>query len=163
MTLATGVLSSFSQILSDAPTIAVVFLETVLAFGVSYFIAEALKKDEPTTESAEIRRSSAVLITVAVFMMALSRLVLFDTLSVGRFAAVLIIMMSSLRCGMMTGCTVGTVFGLAMDLTTGGTPFFTMAYAFRDCFRACLTAAAGLRSCLRSFSQMPLRQHSHGR
>lgn len=130
VTLATGVLSSFSQILSNAPTVAVVFLETVLAFGVSYFIAEALKKDEPTTESAEIRRSSAILITVAVFMMALSRLVLFDTLSVGRFAAVLIIMMSSLRCGMMTGCTVGTVFGIAMDLTTGGTPFFTMAYAF---------------------------------
>ena len=130
VTLATGVLSSFSQILSDAPTIAVVFLETVLAFGVCFFIEEALNKEEPTTESAEVRHSSAVLITVAVLMMALSRLELFGVLSVGRFAALLIIMTSTLRCGMMTGCTVGTVFGIAMDLTGGATPFFTMAYAF---------------------------------
>ena len=31
---------------------------------------------------------------------------------------------------MLTGCTVGTAFGLAMDMVQGGIPFYTMSYAF---------------------------------
>ncbi len=130
VTLATGILSSFSVILSDAPTVAIVFLETVLGFGACYFFNEALNKEEGTTEAAELCHSSSVLITVAVFLMALSEIEIFGALSIGRFAAILTIMTCTLRGGMLTGCAIGTVFGMAMDLTSGGLPFFTMAYAF---------------------------------
>ncbi len=128
--LATGLLSGFSRLISDGQTAALTFLETVLAFGACYFFNEALYGDEPTTENDEVRHSSAVLITVAILLMSLAGLELFSAVSVGRLAAVLIILTCAFRCGSMTGCAVGTVFGITMDLAAGELPFFTMAYAF---------------------------------
>lgn len=130
VTLATGALSSFTVILSEAPAAAVVFLETAFAFGGCWFFREALSEHENTTEAEEIRHASSVLITVAAFLMALSGLKIFDAISLGRLLGLLMVMTCSLRCGMLTGCTVGTAFGLAMDMVQGGIPFYTMAYAF---------------------------------
>ena len=126
----TGILASFSTQLAEAPAAAVIALEATLAFGACYFFREAVSSDEPTTEAAEIRRSGSILITAAAILMALSRILIFGTVSVGRLMALLIVMTGSLRCGMPVGCTLGTVFGLAMDLVSGGVPFFTLSYAF---------------------------------
>ncbi|MBO5556516.1 MAG: SpoIIE family protein phosphatase, partial [Oscillospiraceae bacterium] len=63
-------------------------------------------------------------------LMALARVVLFDTVSLGRFLAVLLVMTSAMKGGMLTGAAAGTVLGLAMDIAAGGAPFYTMAYSF---------------------------------
>ena len=130
VTLITGVLSTFMSVLSQVPAAAVIFLETAFAFGGCWFFREALSEQENTTEAEEIRHASSVLITVAAFLMALSGLKIFDAISVGRLLSLLMVMTCSLRCGMLTGCTVGTSFGFAMDMVQGGIPFYTMAYAF---------------------------------
>lgn len=128
--LATGILASFTTVFSQAPAAAVILLETVFAFGGCWFFREAMDDSERTTESEELRHGGSVMITVAVFLMALSQINIFGAISLGRVMALLLVMTCTLRCGMMTGCTIGTAFGIAMDLTTGGAPFFTMAYAF---------------------------------
>ena len=46
------------------------------------------------------------------------------------FLAVLLVMTSAMKGGMLTGAAVGTVLGLAMDISAGGAPFYTMAYSF---------------------------------
>lgn len=129
VTLLTGVLAGFSE-LSDLSVLAVIFLETALAFAACAFFREAMSSAEPLTERAEIIRSSSILISIAVLAMSLGGLKIFGAVSVGRFLAILFIMTAALRNGTVTGCFVGTVFGIAMDLSSGGTPFYTMAYAF---------------------------------
>lgn len=126
----TGFLAAFSDMISGTPTAAVILLETVLSFGCCIFFREAVSPEERESESAELRHAVSVLITLGVLLAALSRLQLFELLSVGRFLAVLLVMTAALSSGMAVGSTVGTVLGLCMDLTAGGVPFFTMAYAF---------------------------------
>ncbi len=104
-------------------------LETVLAFACCDFFREALSEDERSTESAEQRHLGSLFISFAVVLMSLSGIELFGAVSLGRLAAVLAVMVCTLRCGPLYGCTVGTVFGAAMDLAHGGVPYFTMAYA----------------------------------
>lgn len=128
--LGTGILASFTTVFSQVPAAAVILLETVFSFGGCLFLREAMDDTERTTESEELRHGGSIVITVAVLLMALSQIEIFGALSLGRLIALLLIMTCTLRCGMMTGCTIGAAFGIAMDLTAGGTPFFTMAYAF---------------------------------
>lgn len=128
--LSTGILSSFTSVFTQAPAAAVVLIETVFSFGGCWFFREAMSGRERTTESEELRYAGSVLITAAVLLMAVSQIEIFGAISLGRLAAVLVVMTCTLRCGIMTGCTIGTAFGIAMDLTAGGMPFYTMAYAF---------------------------------
>lgn len=103
-------------------------LEVVLAFSCCEFFREALSDSERTTEGAEQRHLSSILISFAVILMSLSGIKLFGAVSVGRFLSVLILMTCTLRCGALYGCTVGTVLGVAMDLVQGGVPIFTISY-----------------------------------
>ncbi len=126
----TGFLGSFSSASGSVPLAAELFLETSLAFGGSYFFREALSGRRGDTETAELRHSVALMITASCALMAFSRLVILDTVSIGRLMALLLVMTSAMKGGMLTGAAVGTVLGLAMDISHGGTPFYTMAYAF---------------------------------
>ncbi len=126
----TGFLGSFSTAEGQVPLLAELFLETALAFGGTYFFHEALSNGLRTTETAELKHSVSSMIMAACVLMALSRLVLFDTVSLGRFLALLLVMTSAMKGGMLTGAAVGTVLGLAMDVTHAGVPFYTMAYSF---------------------------------
>ncbi len=128
--LSTGILSGFTSVFTQAPAAAVVLVETVFSFGGCWFFREAMSDKERTTEAEELRYTGSVLITAAVLLMAVSQIELFGAVSVGHLAALLIVMTCTLRCGIMTGCTVGTAFGIAMDLAVGGMPFYTMSYAF---------------------------------
>ena len=125
----TGFLGSFSTASGQVPLAAELFLEIALAFGGSYFFREALDSRPCTTETAELRHSVSVMILAACLLMAISRLVLFDTVSIGRVLALVLVMTSAMKGGMLTGAAVGTVLGLAMDVTNQGAPFYTMAYA----------------------------------
>ena len=126
----TGFLGSFRLVETAVPMPAQVFLETALAFAGSFFFREALSGGLRATEAAELRHSVSRMILTACVLIALSRLVLFHTVSLGRVAALLLVMSSAMKAGMLTGSAVGTVLGLAMDVTTLGAPFYTMAYAF---------------------------------
>ena len=125
----TGFLGSFSTASGQVPLAAELFLEITLAFGGSYFFREALDSRPCTTETAELRHSVSVMILAACLLMAVSRLVLFGTVSIGRVLALVLVMTSAMKGGMLTGAAVGTVLGLAMDVTNQGAPFYTMAYA----------------------------------
>lgn len=130
VTLATGILATSSIILTGSYSLVCLLLETVLSFGASLFFAEALYKGEDLSEAAELRHMTAVMITFSVFLMAMSRICVMDVLSVGRLAALILLLLCTVQGGVLTGCAVGTVLGTAMDLSAGGVPFFTAAYAF---------------------------------
>lgn len=126
----TGFLGSFAIAAGTVPMAAELFLEIALAFGGTYFFREALSSRPCTTETAELRHSVSVMIMAACLLMAASRLVLFETVSLGRVLALLLVMTSAMKGGMLTGAAVGTVLGLAMDVAHQGAPFYTMAYSF---------------------------------
>lgn len=105
------------------------FLETALAFGGAYFFREALAGEGGNTEGSELRHGVAAMILLAALCIALSRILVFDTVSIGRTAALLLVMASAMKGGVLTGTAVGTVLGLAMDVANPGAPFYTMAYA----------------------------------
>jgi len=126
----TGFLGSFSSALSPVSVIAALFLEISLAFGSTYFFREALTNVLCTTETEELKHSVSVMITAACALMAFSRIMLFGIVSLGRFFALVLVMTCAMKGGMLSGATVGTVLGLAMDICSVGAPFYTMAYAF---------------------------------
>ena len=126
----TGFLGGFSAAVGAVPAAAELFLEVTLAFGGSYFFREALSGGLKNSEAAELRHGVSLMIMASCALMALSRIVLFDTVSVGRVLALLLVMASAMKGGMLTGAAVGTVLGLAMDVAGEGPMFYTMAYAF---------------------------------
>ena len=123
----TGFLGSFSMSPGQLPAAAEIFLEVNLAFGGTYFFREALSGGLCETETAELRHSVSVMIMSACALMAFSRIMIFNTVSVGRFMALVLVMTSAMKGGMLTGAAVGTVLGLAMDVSSAGAPFYTMA------------------------------------
>ena len=126
----TSFLGSFSLSSSALPDAAKLLLETTLAFGGAYFFKEALSTEDEMTESGDTRRSVSVTVLLACILMSLEPLKIFGVISVGRCMALIILMSSAMKGGMLTGAAAGTVLGLAMDISSGGTGFYTMAYAF---------------------------------
>ncbi|MBQ2960069.1 MAG: SpoIIE family protein phosphatase [Oscillospiraceae bacterium] len=126
----TGFLGSFSLTYGAVPMAAELFLEVTLAFGATYFFREALSNELCTTETAELRHSVSVMIMAACALMSVSNLVLFKLISLGRVLALILVMCSAMKGGLLTGAAVGTVLGLAMDVSMGGTSFYAMAYSF---------------------------------
>lgn len=125
----TTVLGSITVSRQDIPLAARLFLEIVLSGGCVYFFSDALSDMPRTTEMSETRRNISLTILTACILMALSRIMLFGYLSVGRILCVLCILFVSMSAGMFPGCAVGTALGIAMDSTLTMAPFFTMAYA----------------------------------
>ena len=126
----TGFLGSFAFEGGAAPVMAELFLELTLAFGGTYFFRDALDATLRTSETAELRHSVSLMVLASCALMALSRVVLFGVVSLGRFLALLLVMTSAMKGGMLTGAAVGTVLGLSMDLSADGPLYYTMAYAF---------------------------------
>ena len=126
----TGFLGTFSLTESSAPMAAELFLEAILAFACCYFFREALSGNSHSSESAELRYGLAVMVSAACLLLSISGIVILKILSVGRFLALILLMTSAMKGGMLTGAAVGTVLGLAMDLGSGDGGFYTMAFAF---------------------------------
>jgi len=103
-------------------------LESVLAFGCTYFFREALNSAERLTESAELRHGIALIVLISCILMALSKPMIFGVLSLGRTAAVILILATASKCGARTGCTVGILLGIAMDAAIGQQIYYTAAY-----------------------------------
>ena len=126
----TGFLGSFALQGGAVPVAAELFLELALAFGGTYFFRDALSSELRSSETAEVRHSVALMVMASCALMALSRVTLFGVVSLGRFFALLLVMTSAMKGGMLTGAAVGTVLGLAMDVSSEGPLFYAMAYAF---------------------------------
>ena len=126
----TGFLGSFSLTATSVPLVAELFLEVTLAFGGTYFFREALSNQLCTSETAELRHGVSVMIMAACALMSISNLVLFEVVSLGRVLALILVMTSAMKGGLLTGAAVGTVLGLAMDVALGGSSFYAMAYSF---------------------------------
>ena len=126
----TGFLGSFYVPERSVPLAAELFLETALAFGGCYFFREALGGQRESSESAELLKTASYMITASCILMAFARVEIFSLISLGRLAALLLVMTSAMKGGMLCGAAVGTVLGLAMDICRPGVPFYTMSYAF---------------------------------
>ncbi len=126
----TGFLGSFAMEDGAVPVMAELFLELTLAFGGTYFFRDALDGALRSSETAELKHSVSLLVLASCALMALSRVVFFGVVSLGRFCALLLVMTSAMKGGMLTGAAVGTVLGLAMDVSAEGPLFYTMAYSF---------------------------------
>ena len=130
VTALTAFLGSFSLSGAGVTDLSALVLETALAFGGTYFCRFALRPDGDLSESGEIRRSVSLTVLAALVLMSLAPLRLFGLLSAGRALALIVLMASALKGGMLTGAAAGTVLGIVMDLASGGSGFFAMAYAF---------------------------------
>ena len=129
LTALTSFLNSFDM-KNEIPAVIIMLTEVVLAGGSAYFFRLALSDSRRTTESEELRHGIGILIMIACALMAFSEIKFMTFISLGRIAAVLLVMAAAMKGGMMSGSAAGSALGLAMDLSAGGTPFFTMAYAF---------------------------------
>ncbi|MGM9522321.1 MAG: SpoIIE family protein phosphatase [Oscillospiraceae bacterium] len=106
-------------------------VETFLSGGCAYFYNVALSPW--TSTSGRFDRTChgvSSVILLATLLMSVSTLNLFGVLSIGRCAAVIVVMFSVFRGGMGLGCSCAAAIGAAMDLSCGAAPFFTMSYTF---------------------------------
>ncbi|HAJ65225.1 MAG TPA: hypothetical protein DCM61_01410 [Clostridiales bacterium] len=129
ITALTAFLGSFSLSGASVPDAAALILETVLAFGGAYFFRIAIENRSDLSEQGEIRHSVSVTLLAACALMALVPWKLFDLVSIGRTLALIVLMASALKGGMLTGAAAGTVLGITTDLASGGSCFYAMAYA----------------------------------
>lgn len=129
LTTVTGLLNVFESSLS-IPAGVQLFTEVVLAGGSAYFFGVALTDKKRETESAELRHWISLVILLACLLMSVSGIEIMGVISVGRFLALIVVLSAAFKGGATAGSAAGASMGLAMDIASGGTPFFTMAYAF---------------------------------
>ena len=114
----------------DMPAAVMLAAEVVLAGASAGFFAVALSDEERPTELLETRYEICLVLLVSCLLMALYGLTVAESLSVGRVAALLIVMTAALKGGAVFGAAAGGAFGFAMDAAGAMPPFFTMAYTF---------------------------------
>ncbi len=112
---------------------AMYFTETILICGGAYFFKLALSPwggYKKTFGSSELTHTVSVLLLLACCLITVQRIEIGHVFSLGRIAAVFVVLIASYRGGMGVGAATGVSMGLAMDIGIGGAPFFSMAYAF---------------------------------
>ena len=129
VTALTAVMGTYGLTRAGLPLLGRFAVESCLAFGGCYFIREVFSREKALSESDEQRRGAAVTVLIAALLMAMSRLTIFGGVSLGRAAALLLVMCCAMKGGILTGAAVGTVLGLSMDLTTVGAAYYTPVYA----------------------------------
>ena len=102
--------------------------QTILSFGAAYFFREAFVTVEPITQTAELRRGISLTLLLACVLMALSRAVILETVSLGRVCAIALVQMVAFRGGALCGAAAGVLLGAAMDLSGGQPVFYALAY-----------------------------------
>ncbi|MDD6160937.1 MAG: SpoIIE family protein phosphatase [Oscillospiraceae bacterium] len=105
--------------------------EVVLTAGTTYFFRLALSvMDEPRGSGGlSVRQIAGVLVLGAAVMLALARVMVAERYSLGRVLCVLAVLCAGWKGGVGTGAVVGVAAGVAMDLSAGSAPCYTMAYA----------------------------------
>jgi stage II sporulation protein E len=107
--------------------------EVLLAGGGAYFFRIAFS---PWLEGREeggeltLRQTVSLLVLGGALLITLSQITLFGEISLGRLLAALAVMLTAYRGGMELGAAVGIAAGMAMDLSAGGSPYYSMTFAF---------------------------------
>ena len=128
LTGATGAL--FTDVTAGGmPGLTRLFLEVVLTGGCAYLFGYVTKPESLTTGASELRRGISVLVLCTCVLMGLASLKLWDSLSVGRFFAMLAVMAAGFCGGPATGAAAGAALGLGMDMAEGAHLFFSASYA----------------------------------
>lgn len=128
-TLVAGFLGAIDAV-STSPVYLPVIMESVLALGCTYFFREALSAEERSSDSAELRHGISLVILFACVLLAVVPVTIFDIVSVGRFLALLVVLTAAFKGGALSGAAAGTALGVVLDIASGGSAFYTMAYAF---------------------------------
>jgi len=103
--------------------------EIVLAGGCAYFYGLARERTDGE-EERDLRHTVSLLILLATVLLPLGRVTLLADVALGRLIAVLAVMTAAYYGGPGPGAATGTALGMALDISSMGAPFFTMAYAF---------------------------------
>ena len=112
-------------------TEAIFFLtELLLTAGGVYFYRIALTPWHGKREDAPLstRQLISLLILCGTVVITLSGITVLKSLSLGRIIAALAVMAAAFQWGVGSGASVGVLFGLAMDLSSGLPPFYSMAF-----------------------------------
>lgn len=130
VTALTTWLNSFDLVESAVPAVVRMLTEVLLSGGSAWFFRIALSPAARETELEEKRYAAAVLVLLSCALMAVSRVIILRYISVGRVLAVLVVLTAAQCGGLSAGPAAGAALGLAMDMALGGTPVYTMSYAF---------------------------------
>lgn len=105
--------------------------EIVLTAGMVYFyrLAFDLLNEPRPSVSLTVPQTVGVLVLGATVMLTLARVTVADSYSLGRVLCVLAVLIAGWKGGVGIGAVVGVTAGLAMDLSAGTTPYYTLAYA----------------------------------
>ncbi|MBM6869156.1 SpoIIE family protein phosphatase [Pseudoflavonifractor phocaeensis] len=105
--------------------------EVLLVAASAYFCRiafspwKAAREEEPLT----VRQTISLLLLGGTVLMTLSKVTILDSVSLGRAAAALAVLLCASAGGMGAGAAVGVAAGVGMDLSSEGVPFYAMAYA----------------------------------
>ncbi len=113
------------------PTAVILYVvETFLAAGCVLFYGVALApwSDSGSGAYGKTCHYISVTLLVSTLAMSLADISILGILSIGRFAATVIIMFVLYRGGAGSGCIIAVAMGAAMDLNFGATPYFITCY-----------------------------------
>jgi len=103
--------------------------ETLLAGLCTYFFSLALDGERAETEEEEKRAFIGNVLLCSMCIMALCPLMVLQTISLGRLAAVFAVMLCAYGGSAAVGSIGGVVMGLSVDMAMGREPVFMMCYA----------------------------------
>jgi len=119
---------------SDWAPAQVIFFSTEVLFAgaCAYFYRQAFALWRTRRQSAPLtlRQGVSLAILAVSLLISLAGIEFFGDLSLGRVAAVLLVLSAAHAAGPGAGAALGVAAGLSMDLSCGGAPFYTMAYGF---------------------------------
>ncbi len=105
------------------------FTEIVLVFASAYFYNGYFAGTRGVDREENARREVALLCIIGTLLMSMSRLSIIAGMSLGRFLAVLLVMVSAYRGGMSGGCMSGVAAGIAVGISSDGAGgFYAMCY-----------------------------------
>lgn len=128
LTALTGALRFFESIFAIRTAVDLL-TETLLAGLCTYFFTLALEGERSETEEEEKRAFVGNVLLCSMSVMALCPLDIWNTISLGRLAAVFGVLLCSYGGGAAAGCIGGVVMGLSVDMALGRDPVFMMCYA----------------------------------
>ena len=104
--------------------------EIILAGASAYFYQTAFSLWRRKEERLTHRQKVSLFFLLGSLLVALAGVSFLGGLSLGRIAAVMLVMAAARTGGATLGAAAGVTAGLGMDLAAGGMPFYAMAYGF---------------------------------
>lgn len=90
---------------------------------------DVLDRRDVHTPTAEIGRSVSTVFVLSTILMGISRFLIFREISVGRILSQVILLMLCATGGPLCGAAAGVVMGVSMDVSAGGSVYFTAVYS----------------------------------